>query len=172
MQQEQIADAHDALRRAAKRLNLAPTHWPKPAQVRLALLARLQLFDPERAKRIALMRRAALEAITFFVDFQPRAVGGVVDGSAAAGSAIQFECFCEHPEQLRDRLFELNIPAQQFDKHRANAHHTWFEFSAGAFDFHLRALKLNERGSPLELSANASKLATLIAHENAGTNSF
>ena len=166
MQQEQIEDARQALRRAAKRLNFTPTRWPKVEQVHLALLARLKLFDPDRNARIFLMRQAALEAITFFDQFQARAVGGVVDGSAAAGSSIQVECHCEHPELLRDRLFALNIPAQQHEMLKAGARRTWFEFTAGNFNFHLRALTPGERGFPAELSANASKLVKLIEQKN------
>ncbi len=169
MHQEQIADTGEALRRAAKRLNFVPARWPKPDQVRLALLARLQLFDPGRANRILLMRKAALEAIAFFDQFQTRAVGGVVDGSATSGSAIQFECICEHPERLKERLFELNIPAQQHETRKSGATRTWFEFTAGEFDFHLRVLLPGERGFPAELSANASKLAKLVAQEEHGT---
>ncbi len=172
MQQEQIADTGEALRRAAKRLNFVPTRWPKADQVRLALLARLELFDPDRANRILSMRKAALEAIVFFDQFQARAVGGVVDGSAPAGSSIQFECICEHPELLRDRLFELNIPAQQHETRKSGATRTWFEFTAGQFDFYLRALLPGERGFPAELSANASKLAKLIAQQGNGTSGF
>jgi len=172
MQQEQIADAREALRRAAKRLNCTPARWPKVAQVHFALLARLKLFDPDRDGRIFSMRQAALEAISFFDQFQARAVGGVVDGSAAMGSAIQFECYCEHPELLRDRLFELNIPAQQHETLKAGARRTWFEFTAGTYDFHLRVLTLGERGFPAELSANASKLAKLIKQEGDGTSGF
>ena len=165
MQQEQIEEPPEALRRAAKRLNFTPTRWPKAEQVRQALLARLQLFDPTRAARISSMRRAALEAIAFFAQFQPRAVGGVVDGSAPIGSAIQFECICEHPELLGVRLFELNIPAQQHETLKAGLRRTWFEFTAGDFDFQLRALTQGERGFPAELSADASKLAKLIQQD-------
>ena len=172
MQQEQIADVRDALHRAAKRLNFTPTRWPKAEQVRLALLTRLQLFDPDRAARIALMRHAALEAIAFFAQFQARAVGGVVDGSAPAGSTIQVECICEHPELLRDRLFELNIPAQQHQTLKAGAQRTWFEFTAGTFDFQLRVLAIGERGFPAELSADAGKLARLMQQQSSGTSIF
>ena len=172
MQQEQIADTGEALRRAAKRINFIPTRWPKSEQVRFALLTRLQLFDPDRANRISLMRKAALEAIGFFDQFQARAVGGVVDGSAPVGSSIQFECICEHPELLRDRLFELNIPAQQRQTCKDGVRRTWFEFTAGQFDFYLRALLPGERGFPAELSANASKLAKLIAQQGNGTSGF
>ncbi len=172
MHQEQIADTREALRRAAKRLNFTPTRWPKTEQVQSALLARLQLFDPDRAARISLMRHAALEAIAFFDQFQTRAVGGVVDGSAAAGSSIQFECHCKHPEPLRDRLFELNIPAQQHEVLKAGVRRTWFEFSAGSFDFKLRVLAVGERGFSVELSASASQLAKLIQQGSGGTSSF
>lgn len=172
MQQEHITDTGDALRRAAKRLNFVPTRWPKADQVRFALLARLQLFDPDRANRILSMRNAALDALAFFDQFHARAVGGVVDGSAPVGSSIQFECICEHPELLRDRLFELNIPAQQHESRKLGATCTWFEFTAGEFDFHLRALLPGERGFPAELSANARKLAKLIAQLGNGTSGF
>lgn len=172
MQQEQIADAREALRRAAKRLNFTPTRWPKAEQVHSALLARLKLFDPDCDARIFSMRQAALEALSFFGQFQARAVGGVVDGSAAAGSSVQIECICEHPELLRDRLFELNIPAQQQETLKAGVRRTWFEFTAGAYDFHLRVLALGERGFPAELTANASKLTQLIQRTGNGTSTF
>ncbi len=172
MQLERIEDVNDALRRAAKRLDLSPTRWPKPEQVRLALLARLELFDPDRAGRIASMRLAALEAIAFFSEFQPRAVGGIVDGSAPAGSAIQFECRCEHAERLQTRLFELNIPAQQVETLKGGVRRTRFEFSAGAFNFQLRVLKAGENGFPVELCADASKLAKLIQMAAIGTYGF
>ena len=172
MQQEQIEDARAALRRAAKRLNCAPTRWPKVEQVHLALVARLKLFDPGRDARIFLMRQAALEAIAFFEQFQARAVGGVVDGSATAGSSIQFECYCAHPELLRDRLFELNIPAQQHETLKTGVRRTRFEFTAGAFDFQLRVLTPGERGFPAELSASASKLAKLIQNNSVATSGF
>ena len=172
MQLERIEDAHDALRRAAKRLNLSPNRWPKAEQVRLALLARLDLFDPDRAARILSMRHAALEAIAFFHEFQPRAVGGIVDGSAAKGSAIQFECRCEHPERLQQRLFELKIPALQLESLKAGTQRTRFEFTAGAFNFQLNVLAEGERGFPVELCADANKLTKLIQMDQIGTSSF
>ena len=171
MQQEQIEDVHDALRRAAKRLNLSPTRWPKVEQVRLALLARLSLFDPEREARISSMRHAALEAIAFFSAFQPRAVGGIVDGSAPKGSAIQFEC-CGDPELLQHRLLELKIPAQQHETLRAGSRRIRFEFKAGAFNFEIRVLAAGERGFPSELCADANKLKLLIQLQNSGTSSY
>lgn len=166
MQQEQIVDACDALQRASKRLSFMPTRWPKPEQVRQALLARLQLFDSDRASRIASMRSAALEAMAFFEQFQPRAVGGVVDGSAPAGSSIQLECICKHPELLQARLFELNIPAQQRETLKSGARRTSFEFTAGDFEFQFRVLALGERGFSAELSADASKLANLLQQQD------
>lgn len=172
MHLERIEDAHDALRRAAKGLNLSPTRWPKVEQVRSALLARLSLFDPDRAARILLMRHAALEAIAFFHQFQPHAVGGVVDGSATKGSAIQFECRCEHPERLQQRLSELKIPAVQHESLKAGVRRTRFEFAAGAFNFQLNVLAEGERGFPVELRADANKLTKLIQIDQVGTFSF
>ncbi len=162
MQQECIIEPLDALRRAAKRLGIKPVNLPKCDAVRTALSARLLLFDPHLSKRIADMRYAALEAMVFLTEFQPRAVGGVVAGNAPKGSPIQIECRAEHPDQVQKRLEELSIPAQQRQLLKPDWHKTWFEFKAGDFNFELHPLTLQERGCKANLSAGADKLRELI----------
>jgi hypothetical protein len=160
MHSERISDPIDALKRAAKRLGYSPNRWPKPELVRLALQARLALFDPDCAPRLLRMRQAAAEAMVFFPAFIPRLVGGVFDGTALAGSAIEIECLCEHPDQLRMRLDELKIPAQQRQKLSARSDRTWFEFKAGDFDYIFHVITQHEHGA--ELGADLGKLKRIL----------
>jgi hypothetical protein len=160
MHSERISDPIDALKRAAKRLGQSPNRWPKPELVRLALQARLALFDPSTTARVLRMRQAAAEAMAFFPAFNPRLVGGVLEGTALQGSAIEIECLCEHPDQLRMRLDELKIPAQQRQKLSTRSDRTWFEFKAGDFNYALHVITQHEHAA--ELGADLGKLKKLL----------
>jgi hypothetical protein len=148
MLDERLDDAVQALRVAAKRLGLKPSVWPKPAQVRIALNARLRLLDSHSAQRASAMRIAATEAMQALAEFNPRTYGSFLDGVAAKGSVIHLECACEHPDALAAKLSELKIPFEQVDQQGKFAEHCHFEFKAGEFDFHVHALRANSRANP------------------------
>jgi hypothetical protein len=162
MQEECIVDPLDAVRRAAKRLNIKPACVPRAEDVRAALNVRLALFDPHWAKRLENMRRAALQAMEFLAAFHPRVFGGIVEGNVPSGSPIQIECRTDHPDHVLKHLDALKIPTEQRQLLKPGQCKTWFEFKAGDFNFELHTLTLQERGFKTNLRADAEKLRALI----------
>ena len=61
------------------------------------------------------LREAAVEAMQFLALFEPRLVGGVLDGTADAGSAVRLHVFAEEPEALPRFLSDKAIPARAIE---------------------------------------------------------
>lgn len=61
------------------------------------------------------LREAAVEAMQFLAIFEPRLVGGVLDGTADAGSAVRLHVFAEEPEALPRFLSDKAIPARAIE---------------------------------------------------------
>ncbi len=106
----------DSLRLAAD--DLGETLDPR---FRAADLERLEVelgqyqatFRPEQREQLATLRRAALEAMTFFAEFRPRLVGDVLTGTADAYSPIVLQLFASPPERVIECLLGHDIPFEE-----------------------------------------------------------
>ncbi len=158
MQEECEPNPARALKTAARRLGAAPNRWPSEAAVREALRARLRLFESNSVQRVRSMQMAALEAMQQMQQFEPHAIGGIVDGALPSGSAIAIELFAAHADDVRHWLMELKVPFAQ----RFAALEPRFEFRAGEFSYCLLVVSDSQKRDPLGIgvAAFAKQLAS------------
>lgn len=109
------ADPTAARREAAHRLGVhEPGLLPGTAEILAALADYRRLFggglDPDELRH---RRRAALEAMEAFADFDPRLTGPVLDGSADSASPVRLHLHADDPDAIALRLAERGAPARQ-----------------------------------------------------------
>lgn len=133
-----IRDFGLAKRKAASRLGLQDDQALLPAnhEIEAALREHQRLFAAQsQAQALRQRREAAVEAMRYFADFDPRLVGAVLDGSADAHSAICLHLFADEPEAVARFLHEHRVPAQErsrrlrLDRERSAEFPVWL-FSA------------------------------------------
>ena len=134
-----------ALKAAARRLNLSPQRWPKEADVRDSLRARMRMFETDSTVRVRAMQLAALDAMQQMQQFDPRAIGGIIEGALPIDSAIAIELIAAHPDDVRMWLMQLKVPFEQ----RFYGLEPRFEFRAGAFAYCLYVVSDAQKRDPL-----------------------
>lgn len=101
-----IEDFRQAKRKAAARLGVVQRGaLPGNAEIEAALIEHQRLFGAERHDAlIGALRRTAREAMELLAEFEPRLVGPVLAGTAAAHSAIDLHVFADAPEAVCSAL--------------------------------------------------------------------
>lgn len=111
----QHPELEPARRKAAMRLGVRdPSALPDADEIRDALQAHQRLFgrrDP--ATGLQRQREAALEAMAFFVAFEPRLAGQVLDGTVASPAAVCLHLHPADPDDVARFLHDHRIPASQ-----------------------------------------------------------
>jgi len=148
MQEERESSPMRALKVAARRLNLSTQRWPKQEAVRDSLRARMRMFETDSTSRVRRMQLAALEAMQQMQQFEPRAIGGIVDGALPIDSPIAIELLASHPDEVRMWLMQLKVPFEQ----RFYALEPRFEFRAGDFAYCLYVVCDLQKREPLGAS--------------------
>ena len=118
MAEQGIDDFLFAKRKAAERLGVVDASiLPRNTEIEAALFARRRLFSGGRHdEAIADLRRAALQAMQFLADFEPRLVGPVLTGAASAHSDINLHLFSESAETVSIRLDERGVPHETHER--------------------------------------------------------
>lgn len=113
-----VDDYRFAKRKAAERLGVVDASiLPRNTEIEAALFARRRLFSGGRHdEAIADLRRAALQAMQFLADFEPRLVGPVLTGAASAHSDINLHLFSESAETVSIRLDERGVPHETLER--------------------------------------------------------
>ncbi len=112
MYEQGIREYDQARHKAAQALGVAgrsllPTH----GQIQDALAAHQRLFDAGASgPRYAQMLAVAIEAMEFFITFEPRLVGEVLQGIVSPHSQLELHLFCDVPERVATRLLDHDIP--------------------------------------------------------------
>lgn len=114
MAEQGIRDFHFAKRKAAERLAVPlDAALPKNSEIEEALREHQRLFDDAYPQRLRALREVAREALRFFARFEPRLVGGVLDGSADRHSAVSVQLFDDEPEAVARFLDEHGISYEE-----------------------------------------------------------
>lgn len=110
-------DFAEAKLKAAQNLGLADSrNMPDNSEVQTALIKYLHLFEGKTlVERLEKMRRAALSAMQFLQDFEPRLVGPVLYGSAVRHSPVTLHLYTDELESVTRFLFEGKIEYQLID---------------------------------------------------------
>ncbi|MGN7919139.1 hypothetical protein [Lysobacter sp. 22409] len=174
-----IRDYHQAKLKAAERLGIFDdASLPRNREIEDALREYQRLFQRDNLNGLRQRREAALRALEFFAEFEPRLVGPVLDGTADARSPVALHLYSDDAEAVSMFLDHHLIPAEarerrlRLDRERSEDFPVWV-FGAEDLTFDLTVLPLDVlRQAPLSnvdekpmKRASASQLRQLLADE-------
>jgi hypothetical protein len=112
MAEEGVSDYLVAKRKAAQRLGAPDTrNLPTNREIQAALEDYQRLFVGEDQRHLVRrLRETALEAMEFFLRFEPRLVGSVLHGTATPHSDVNLHLFADAPEEVAIFLMDNQIP--------------------------------------------------------------
>jgi hypothetical protein len=174
-----IRDYHQAKLKAAERLGIFDdASLPRNREIEDALREYQRLFQRDNVAAVRQRRDAALRAMEFFRNFEPRLVGPVLDGTADARSPVTLHLYSDDPDAAPRFLEQHGIPAEsrsrrlRLDRERAGDFPVWV-FSAEDLAFDVTVLPLDVlRQAPLSgidekpmKRATAAQVRLLLAEE-------
>ena len=111
MAQHGIHDFLTAKRKAAERLGVADASaLPRNTEIEQALAEYQRLFNADGHElTLEAQRRAALHAMHWLSQFEPRLVGPVLSGTATEHADIQLHLFADRPEYVALRLMDRGV---------------------------------------------------------------
>jgi hypothetical protein len=111
MAQHGIHDFLTAKRKAAERLGVSDASaLPRNTEIEDALAEYQRLFDPDGHElTLEAQRRAALHAMLWLSQFEPRLVGAVLSGTATEHADIQLHVFADRAEHVALRLIDRGV---------------------------------------------------------------
>jgi hypothetical protein len=107
-----VQDFLVAKRKAAERFGVTDgaALLPKNSEIEAALAEYQRLFGgASHLRSLAAQRRAALAAMRYFSEFEPRLVGAVLSGTATEHSEVQLHLFAERAEAVSLKLLDEGI---------------------------------------------------------------
>jgi hypothetical protein len=113
MAEHGIRDFLVAKRKAAERLGVSDgaALLPKNAEIETALAEYQRLFGgTTHLESLTAQRRAALSAMRYLSEFEPRLVGPVLSGTATVHAEVQLHLFAERAEAVTLKLLDEGIP--------------------------------------------------------------
>ena len=112
MAQHGIHDFLTAKRKAAERLGVTDmSALPRNVEIEQALIEYQRLFEADgHEQSLQAQRRAALSAMRWLAQFEPRLVGPVLSGTATEHADIQLHLFADRPENIALQLMERGVP--------------------------------------------------------------
>lgn len=166
--------------KAAERLGIQDdASLPRNREIDDALREYQRLFlGSDQPAEVRRRREAALRALEFFRDFEPRLVGPVLEGTADANTAVALHLHDDDPDAVPRHFEEHGIPAQarsrhlRLDREREGDFPVWV-FSAEDLSFDITVLPADVlRQAPLSgidekpmRRASASQLQMLLAED-------
>lgn len=174
-----IRDYHQAKLKAAQRLGIFDdASLPRNREIEDALREYQRLFQRDNVGELRVRREAALRALEFFTDFEPRLVGPVLEGTADVHTAVALHLHSDDPEAVHRHLDQAGIPAEsrnrrvRLDRERSDDFPVWV-FSAEGLPFDLTVLPRDVlRQAPLSSiderpmrRASASQLRQALAED-------
>jgi len=114
-----VRDYHQAKLKAAQRLGIFDdASLPRNREIEDALRAYQRLFlGSDQPQDVRRRREAALRALEFFREFEPRLVGPVLDGTADANTAVAQHVHSDDADAVQRWLDQHGIPAQARSRH-------------------------------------------------------
>jgi hypothetical protein len=113
MAEHGIRDFLVAKRKAAERLGVVDgaAVLPKNSEIESALAEYQRLFGGEsHVSALQAQRHAALAAMRYLQEFEPRLVGGVLSGTTTLHAQVQLHLFAERAESVTLKLLDEGIP--------------------------------------------------------------
>jgi hypothetical protein len=119
MAEHGIRDFLIAKRKAAERMGVSTNAavLPRNVEIEDALAEYQRLFGGEsHVETLRDQRRAALNAMLYLQEFEPRLVGSVLSGTATEYSAVQLHLFADRAEEVTIKLMDDEIPHEITEK--------------------------------------------------------
>ena len=168
-----LRDYRQAKLKAASRLGITDDlNLPKNGEIEDALREHQRLFRAEQPETLRTLRKAALEAMRFFVEFEPRLVGPVLEGTADEHSAVCLHLHDDSADKIAMFLQERGIPYEERTRRLRLERETTadvpvFVFSAGDNAIDLTVLPYTRlRQAPLDrIDEKPMRRANLAAVE-------
>jgi hypothetical protein len=113
MAEHGVRDFLIAKRKAAERFGLTDgaALLPKNSEIESALAEYQRLFGgASHLQSLDAQRRAALSAMRYLREFEPRLVGAVLAGTATQHTEVQLHLFTERAESVTLKLLDQGIP--------------------------------------------------------------
>lgn len=127
MAEHGIRDFLIAKRKAAERLGVVDGSalLPKNSEIESALAEYQRLFGGEsHLSALLAQRRAALSAMRYLREFEPRLVGPVLSGTATQHSQVQLHLFAERAESVTLKLLDDGLAHEVTERRvKFNAEH-------------------------------------------------
>jgi hypothetical protein len=109
-----LRDYRQAKLKAASRLGITDDlSLPKNGEIEDALREHQRLFRSDQPETLQQLREAAVEAMRFFADFEPRLVGPVLEGTADEHSAVCLHLHDDGADRVAVFLQEKGIPYEE-----------------------------------------------------------
>ncbi len=138
MSEEGVQDFYAAKRKAAQHMGAPDTrNMPRNEEVEAALQEYQRLFlGDQQTDYLRTLREAAVQAMRFLADFNPRLVGPVLSGTAGRHVDINLHLFADTPEQVSLFLMDNSIPFEASMKRHRVGRESWedypvYQFMAG-----------------------------------------
>jgi hypothetical protein len=168
-----LRDYRQAKLKAASRLGITDDlSLPKNGEIEEALREHQRLFRAEQPETLRELREAALEAMKFFAEFEPRLVGPVLEGTADEHSAVCLHIHDDGADRVAMFLQEKGIPYEERSRRLRMERGTAtdvpvFVFSAGDSAIDLTVLPYDRlRQAPLDrIDEKPMRRANLAAVE-------
>lgn len=169
-----LRDYRQAKLKAASRLGITDEmSLPKNGEIEDALREHQRLFRAnDQPETLQTLREAALEAMRFFADFEPRLVGPVLEGTADEHSSVCLHLHDDGADRVAMFLQERGIPYEERTRRLRLERETTadvpvFVFSAGESAIDLTVLPYNRlRQAPLDrIDEKPMRRANLAAVE-------
>jgi hypothetical protein len=169
-----LRDYRQAKVKAAQRLGIFDDlSLPKNGEIEDALREHQRLFRAtEQPETLRSLREAALEAMRFFADFEPRLVGPVLEGTADEYSAVCLHLHDDGADRVAMFLQERGIPYEERTRRLRLERETTadvpvFVFSAGDSAIDITVLPYDRlRQAPLDrIDEKPMRRANLAAVE-------
>ena len=119
MAEHGIRDFLVAKRKAAERFGVTDgaALLPKNSEIEAALAEYQRLFGgATHLESLLAQRRAALSAMRYLSEFEPRLVGAVLSGTATEHAEVQLHLFAERAEAVTLKLLDQGIPHEVTEK--------------------------------------------------------
>jgi hypothetical protein len=119
MAEHGIRDFFLAKRKAAERLGVTDgaAVLPKNTEIETALVEYQRLFGGDsHTESLHAQRRAALNAMRYLQEFEPRLVGAVLSGTATEHSDVQLHLFADRAESVTLKLMDRRVPYEVTEK--------------------------------------------------------
>jgi hypothetical protein len=111
MSEHGIRDFLTAKRKAAERFGITDEGaLPRNTEIESALMEYQRLFAADtHLVTLKAQREAALRAMQWFTEFEPRLVGPVLSGTATAHADVQLHLFADRAETVAMRLLDRGV---------------------------------------------------------------